>query len=506
MAFVFSLTFLITAVQWLPTAQYYLEASREHASSEFSLDRTVLPWSHLATLIAPTFFGHPATGNYWGSGNFTETALFAGSAIFILAVLGWRRSFFNFAALIILLIALPTPLTQLFKIVSLPLISTSVISRILILLPICLVVSAAYGLDQFKTRQLKKLIVFIGFIFLSLTLIAILEKAHTSITLRQLVIPAGVSLATLAILWLSRYYRLIIWLFIPLIFIDLGFFAKKTLTFTEKSFIYPQVPVISFLQSTAGFDRIGAEKASNITGNLPLYYSLSTVEGYDALYPRRGGELVWAAQDGKYKTDFSRSTVVIPQFENQLNQRIMNLLSLKYIINQNHNLSLAQSDFKLIWQQDNWQVYENKQALPRAQLFGQYQIISDTQNAVETLLNPQFDYQHTLILSQSPHIDPQPDPTATATITQYQPQRVSITTQSIKPQLLLLNDTYYPGWNATIDGQPAPILRANHAFRAVALPIGSHQVVFSYQPLSVKLGGLITLIGILRVIIILKKP
>ncbi len=497
---VFGLNLLITAAQWLPTAEYYREASREFPSSEFKLENTTLPWKQLVTLFVPTYFGHPATGNYWGSGNFVETAMFVGTTTFVLALIGIRKSFFSWASLAILVFVLPTPLLQLIKLSSLPLLSTSVISRALILLPVCLTVLAASGLDNLNRRKLKKLTIFTALLILGLTIAAVLEKIHTAITLRNLVVPIGVSLGTLVILRFKWY-----WWLIPLLLLDLGFLAKKTLTFTEPEFVFPQVRLINLLQEKIGFDRIGAEKSSNIESNLPLYYGLSTAEGYDALYPRRVGELVWTAKEGKFVTDFSRSTVVVPQFENQLNQRIMDLLSLKYILNQNRNLSWSNDRYELIWQQDNWQVYENRAVLPRAKLFSQYQLISDSKTAVETLLNSNFDYQNILILSQTPQLEPQPDLTAVVNITNYSPQKVTISTQADQPQLLLLNDTYYPGWRATIDGQTTQILRANHAFRAVSVPAGDHLVIFKYDPLSVKLGIGLSILGLILTLIFFKK-
>jgi len=487
---IFGLNLLITAAQWLPTAEYYREASREQASSEFKLENTTLPWKQLVTLFAPTYFGHPGTGNFWGEHNFVETASFIGTAIFILALLGKKRSFWGLAALVILIFVLPTPLTYLFKSLSLPILSTSVISRALILLPLCLAVLSAQGLQHSSRLKLKRITLFTLALIMVLTATAILETTHTRTTLRNLVIPIGMGISTLAILRFKWY-----WLFTPLILFDLGFFAKKTITFTEPEFIFPQVRLTNLLQEKTGFDRIGAEKASNIESNLTLYYSLSTAEGYDALYPRRIGELVWAAKEGKFVTDFSRSTVVVPQFENQLNQRIMHLFSLKYILSRNDDLVVS-SEFVPLWYDNGWQIYDNQAALPRATLFGQYQVITDSRQAVETLLNSEFDYRSTLILSQPPSSPPQSDPTATATITQYLPHRVTITTQSQQPQLLLLTDTFYPGWKTTIDSEPTQILRANHAFRAVSLPAGNHQIVFKYDPLSVKLGMVVSLIGL----------
>ncbi|MDY6876032.1 MAG: YfhO family protein [Chloroflexota bacterium] len=56
------------------------------------------------------------------------------------------------------------------------------------------------------------------------------------------------------------------------------------------------------------------------------------------------------------------------------------------------------------------------------------------------------------------------------------------------PGYLVLADTWYPGWQATVDGEPAPVLRANYAFRAVWLGAGEHVVEFVYRPRAVMIG------------------
>jgi uncharacterized membrane protein YfhO len=52
----------------------------------------------------------------------------------------------------------------------------------------------------------------------------------------------------------------------------------------------------------------------------------------------------------------------------------------------------------------------------------------------------------------------------------------------------VLSDVYYPGWKAFADGTEVPILRANHAFRAVRLGEGRHDVRFVYAPRSFAVG------------------
>ncbi len=50
--------------------------------------------------------------------------------------------------------------------------------------------------------------------------------------------------------------------------------------------------------------------------------------------------------------------------------------------------------------------------------------------------------------------------------------------------IFVLHDLYYPGWEATIDNQPTPILKTNLLFRGVELPRGRHIVAFRFAPLS----------------------
>ncbi len=73
------------------------------------------------------------------------------------------------------------------------------------------------------------------------------------------------------------------------------------------------------------------------------------------------------------------------------------------------------------------------------------------------------------------------------------PERVVIEATVAAPALLVFGDTANDGWRADVDGTPAPILHADHAFRAVWLPAGQHTVVFTYAPRSVRIGALVSL-------------
>jgi uncharacterized membrane protein YfhO len=72
--------------------------------------------------------------------------------------------------------------------------------------------------------------------------------------------------------------------------------------------------------------------------------------------------------------------------------------------------------------------------------------------------------------------------------------------RSDAPGYLLLTDTFYPGWRATVDGVPAEILRADVAFRALRLEPGEHRVEFSYQSVSLRWGAWISAVALLLLI------
>jgi uncharacterized membrane protein YfhO len=83
------------------------------------------------------------------------------------------------------------------------------------------------------------------------------------------------------------------------------------------------------------------------------------------------------------------------------------------------------------------------------------------------------------------------------TIVTYEPQRVRLTVELSQPSLLVLSDSYYPGWTAEVasdDGPPRPaaILRTNRVMRGVPLPAGKHLVTFTYSPRSLLWGAVLS--------------
>jgi uncharacterized membrane protein YfhO len=75
--------------------------------------------------------------------------------------------------------------------------------------------------------------------------------------------------------------------------------------------------------------------------------------------------------------------------------------------------------------------------------------------------------------------------------------RLLLLVNSAEDNLLVLSDTYYPGWKAFVNGKEIKIYRADYTFRAIPLNAGTHRLEFVYDPMSFKLGAGVTLLGIL---------
>ncbi len=88
-------------------------------------------------------------------------------------------------------------------------------------------------------------------------------------------------------------------------------------------------------------------------------------------------------------------------------------------------------------------------------------------------------------------------PTDRVTITDYRSRRVTVRAEVDQPGYLVLTDTWYPGWIASVDDSPAPIYIADHIFRAVLLPPGSHTITFEFRPMSLMWGSAISGISLL---------
>ncbi len=74
--------------------------------------------------------------------------------------------------------------------------------------------------------------------------------------------------------------------------------------------------------------------------------------------------------------------------------------------------------------------------------------------------------------------------------------QVLIATATDTDQLLVLADSYHPGWSVTVDGQEVRLLRICGDFMGCVVPAGKHLVRFAWRPASLRYGRLLSLIGL----------
>jgi hypothetical protein len=82
-----------------------------------------------------------------------------------------------------------------------------------------------------------------------------------------------------------------------------------------------------------------------------------------------------------------------------------------------------------------------------------------------------------------------------ARTTSYAPGRISIALDAPAPEgaALVVSENFYPGWRATVDGQPATAERANLSLTAVALPAGAREVELTFESEPFRTGSRVTL-------------
>jgi hypothetical protein len=94
-------------------------------------------------------------------------------------------------------------------------------------------------------------------------------------------------------------------------------------------------------------------------------------------------------------------------------------------------------------------------------------------------------------------------PAGEVTLVDYGARAASWRVRTARPAYLVTTDAWYPGWQASVDGRPAPVYRANGAFRAVHVDAGEHVVAYRFAPASVRLGLAISGATVLVLVVVL---
>ena len=152
-------------------------------------------------------------------------------------------------------------------------------------------------------------------------------------------------------------------------------------------------------------------------------------------------------------------------------------------------------------------VYENLDAMPRVWLVSEVLTVKpqDILHAFYYSRLPDgrsFDPAKTALIEESQAFQTTSlDSSGKVSIVQMEDTEIVLQTQSVSDSFLVTSDIYYPGWEATIDGQPTALYRTDYVLRGIALPAGSHEVRFEYHPQPFYTGTTITILSLLVLIL-----
>lgn len=214
--------------------------------------------------------------------------------------------------------------------------------------------------------------------------------------------------------------------------------------------------------------------------NASLTHELENTLGYNPLrlgdYSRATG-----AQDHVGLPDQRKFAPLFPSYRS----RLADMLGLRYIASA-IPIDLidkqAVGHLRLVATTPDGLIYENPTTLPRV-LFATEARQSDFEALLRTGQWPEFDPVSTVLIdSTRPSAPPTRRRPGTARIIDYANAVVTIQADSPDGGWVVLNDIWQQWWFATIDGAPAPLLKANVLFRVVQVPPGRHTVTFRFQP------------------------
>ena len=136
---------------------------------------------------------------------------------------------------------------------------------------------------------------------------------------------------------------------------------------------------------------------------------------------------------------------------------------------------------------------------------GQKPVFLDDAGTLRALSQPDFDGGKMVFLP--------PEAKSLVTVTsqtaarvlssQFKAERADIEVEAAEPSLVVVAQTYYHNWRVYVDGQPAHLLRANHAFQAIQVPAGRHYIRLAYEDLALQFGAAVSICMVVNCFIFL---
>lgn len=530
----FVLGFGLSAVQIFPGVEGYLLSPRSLVQLKELNISFLLPLNQVVTFLVPDFYGHIATFNWLlkRPGQYYENMIYVGLVPLIVSFIAINSSklrkltiFFFAWGIISFLMTLDIPTSRMVYELSIPFLSSAIPIRIVFVLAFCISVLSSIGLGWWiDEKNLKKLVISlipISFIFVGIG-IYILNAKNSNLQIsgfpqdwvntpfRNYVYPALFFVASIAFLIIGQVFvrvKLIIAvLLIGLTIASSYLYFNKYAAFSEKSFLYPNNSLLSFISANSGFDRYWGYGSANIANNYATIYKFYSPEGYDPVNIVYYNELLSSSRKGKYEGIFSRSDALLYPVTNfpfekadDSRYKLMDLLGVKYVGFEKGELEKISKErinpqrFKKIYDENNFIIYENMNSYPRAFIVGE-QIVKEGKDAIGFFYSSSFNASRSAIVDERLPIE---SGEGMANIVTYKPSRIEIDANASSPSLLVLTDAYYPGWEALVNNVKSKVIRVDYGLKGVVVPEGESKVVLTYNPLSLRGGFVVSVISII---------
>jgi hypothetical protein len=529
---------LLAAVQLVPAWELVKNSARGTVSFEW-ISIFSLPPENLLTLILPDVFGDIVNVPYWGKNNLWEMSVYVGIVPLAMIVLGivmnWSRPVVVFTVIGggFLLLALGKHTPFLWFLYSLVPGFTFFrgVGKAAFVFAFCAALLAGFGLETLRQwfkntdKRLFGLALFLVITFVFIGIIALVSpagdphawsaavRAYASAEEHFEQLPLDVNffqstrqmfwgdVAKLAVLllalagicfisvkaWCRSPGALVIAVLI-LAVVDLWHFGARFAVSFDPRILFMDTDLKTFLKSDSEIYRIATPLARlrNHLLNVGMIEGIENVGGYDAIVVRGYNEFINLTQG--LPLDHPNLLMGINRIS-----PLLNLLNVKYYLVE-PSIKIDLPDFDIAFENTKNKVYRSQKTQSRSFLVHDVRVAASSEETLRQLLEPGLDPSATVILDETvPGLAPNAQARSpTPRIVEHSPKRVVIAAETSVPGMLVLGDSYYPGWRAFVAGTEVKIYRANHVMRAVFLPAGRHRVVFRYEPFSFKLGVVMT--------------
>jgi hypothetical protein len=380
--------------------------------------------------------------------------------------------------------------------------------RLLWIVSVAVAVLAAFGAEElFDTeahrtsrRRLRRAAILLAG--------AVAVYAASALQLRwtdllMMAVPAGLAFAPAS----PRVLRLTPLLLAAVMVFDLLAVGRPPLFGLRRGDVYGQhADVYEFVRARqTAQDRVlvvGGQPALELMAKSGMLFGVSNIHDYEPLASHRYAEYFTFLRTGRAMRDFDDwywifNTLLPPTLQRPL----FDLTAARYVIVA-RALDTTQralpNGLRPLLDRDGVRVYENEQAIPRARFVGR--VVARGPGAVlSSLADASVDARSTAVIGDADRErlhQTGGGGTGTVEFVTDEPEAIVLRVHATTPGFVLLADEYFPGWTATVNAEAREIVRANHTFRLVEVPAGDSEVRFTYRPLSLRIGALVSLIGI----------